>query len=43
MAESYINSINQILKIQHYGRFDLFEKALPHDGKLKKDLPDKYK
>ena len=36
MAESYINSINQILKIQHYGRFDLFEKALPHDGKLKK-------
>ena len=36
MAESYINSIDQILKIQHYGRFDLFEKALPNDGKLKK-------
>lgn len=36
MAESYINSIDQILKIQHYSRFDLFEKALPNDGKLKK-------
>lgn len=36
MTEEYVKAIKQIIKIQHYSRFDLFYPALPNEGKLKK-------
>lgn len=36
MTNEYVKEIQQVIKIQHYSRFDLFHQALPADGKLEK-------
>ena len=36
MTNEYVKEIQQVIKIQHYSRFDLFHQAFPADGKLEK-------